>query len=132
MTNDYNQQSPNQNHQVNWRAINSEVISHYNALTDDLLSEVHIPTASIVCNDGDCSSHTHREVLNMFDSSIISCINMARAYVLSAKCKLHNNKSRPGWTEYVKELYDISRNAFIQWKESGTPISGQLFDRKEC
>ena len=104
LTNDYNQQSPNQNHQVNWRAINSEVIYHYNALTDVLLSDVHIPTASIICNDGDCSSHTHREVLNMFYSNIISCINMASEYVLSAKRKLHNNltKSRPGWTEYVK------------------------------
>ena len=59
LTNDHNQQSPNQNHQVNWHAINSEVISHYNALTDVLCSEVHILTASIVCNDGNCSSCTH-------------------------------------------------------------------------
>ena len=34
-------------------------------------------------------------------------------------------------SEYVKELYDISRKAFIQWKESGSPDSGQLFDRKK-
>ena len=30
----------------------------------------------------------------------------------------------PGWNNYVKELYDLSRRSFLAWRQAGSPRSG--------
>ena len=41
-----------------------------------------------------------------------------------------NAFNRPGWKEFTSDLYDISRDAYFLWRDSGSPRQGMLFDMK--
>ena len=41
-----------------------------------------------------------------------------------------NAFNRPGWKEFASDLYDISRDAYFLWRDSGSPRQGMLFDMK--
>ena len=38
--------------------------------------------------------------------------------------------NRPGWKEFASELYDMSRDTYFLWRDSGSPRQGVLFDMK--
>ena len=42
-----------------------------------------------------------------------------------------NAFNRPGWKEFASDLYDISRDAYFLWRDSGSPRQGMLFDMKD-
>ena len=41
-----------------------------------------------------------------------------------------NDFIRPGWTKFASDLYDMSRDVYFLWKDSGSPRQGELFDMK--
>ena len=37
-------------------------------------------------------------------------------------------KSIPGWNQHVKDYHAIARDAFLLWRDSGSPRQGPIFD----
>ena len=47
--------------------------------------------------------------------------------VMPRKTK-QKHKHVPGWNKYCKELYKISRDKFLQWRNGGKFLSSTIFD----
>ena len=67
----------------------------------------------------------HRTAIDRYYQNIIRQVTDVSA-LHSVKLR-HNNKSVPGWTDYVADKHDIAKNAFKEWVYAGKPRSGVVF-----
>ena len=110
---------------VLWDKISSADIEIYNNHLDFYLNSYC--NEAIMCSNNNCSDPNHKQLLDeayeyLTKSMDYSCDHMKKA--------VGNKKYShiPGWNEYCKEYYLISRNKFIEWKENGRIRSGELFN----
>ena len=56
--------------------------------------------------------------------------NRQKASIYSAFYNLrkHNFVNKPGWSDYVDDLYKASRDAFSLWRDAGQPRQGPLHE----
>ena len=113
---DVEKHGPRKQGVVIWSTVSVAALLNYRMLTDIKLSNIHLPAEAIICNDVHCIDCTHINELNMLYSNIITCINAASEESLCTRSMGRNINVRPGWNEHTKELYGISREAFIAWR----------------
>ena len=83
----------------------------------------YVRTAIIVSNNG------HKVALNQLYDDVVAAITMAsQNSIHTPGVSRGNDCNRPGWKEFVYDLYDIFRDAYFLWRDSGSPRQGMLFD----
>ena len=85
---------------------------NYHKCTGKILNTTVLPTEALLCKDTNCESH-YLDIEHFYDS-IVSSIQIATSKCIP--CSINGSKFKviPGWNDYVKESYAISRDA-LKW-----------------
>ena len=87
------------------------------------IHEIHVPTEVIGCKNINCSDENHVHAVNkMYD--IVSSLLHAGEQITHKNKKKYTHK--PGWAEYVDDLYDASRETRGMWMNAGKPRQGPI------
>ena len=81
----------------------------------------------LFCRTQNCTLESHKDDLNEAYHFFIESLKRNSDHLTVAN---RNRKFKivPGWSENCKQLYDIARKNFLQWKEDGMIRSGLLYD----
>ena len=109
---------------ISWDNMKECDLSKYLNLTDKNLSNTDIPIEALVCKDLNCSNITHKEMLEKFFCDITNCLNVSSEHFLKKDKKFEN---KPGWSDYVSDLYKYSKEIRHIWVNNGKPRQGGLF-----
>ena len=116
--NDYNANIP-------WDRVKECDLMKYSNFTDKHLSNIDIPVEALICRDVNCKSDLHKSMLETFLCNIIKCLNLSSSHL---SCNNNTFFNKPGWTEYVSEIYNYSREIRQLWMENGKPRQGFIFN----
>ena len=96
-----------------------------------MLNNIVLPTDALLCKDCNCTNDSHKVALNQLYDDLVAAITMASQNSIHTLGVSRGNEfNRPGWKEFASDLYDISRDAYFLWRDSGSPRQGMLFDMK--
>ena len=112
---------------IDWTRLTSENIQSYTDLTDSLLSELNTNSDCLSCHDPSCSDNTHIEYLTTLYDYIVKALKSASQQVFD-RVTSGTFRCQPGWSDYVSDYYDASREAFLLWASNGKPRQGDLFE----
>ena len=113
---------------ISWDSLKECEIRKYFKLTDSNFDNIPIPVDALLCKDLACSNNAHKDTLNIFYSNIIHCLNHSSEFLYHKKTDSNGNfVNKPGWSDYVAELYHYSRELRTLWLENGKPRQGFLF-----
>ena len=107
---------------VNWGNLKDSEIQKYYKITDELLRKIEIPTEAINCSNLKCEDREHWLQLSKFYNEINETLTNASIHLY--KNKSNNYVQRPGWTDYVSELYDYSKTCRQMWLDENSPRQG--------
>ena len=116
----------NVNPRINWHNLKDQEIKKYYNNTQELLGKIKIPTEAINCQNLRCQNESHIQELRKFYSEITNALTKASSHITVNKTV--NYTQRPGWTEYVSELYDYSKTCRQLWLDSNTPRQGTIHE----
>ena len=66
-------------------------------------------------------------LLNKFYNNILESLKEADTHLSSPKND--NYTQKPGWTEYVSELYNYSKSCYRNWREANEPRHGSIHEQ---
>ena len=111
---------------IHWSNIKDpELLKYYND-TGKTLGKIKLPTDALNCQNLECKNNLHMQVLSKFYSDITNSLTEASSHLNIDKEK--NYVSRPGWTEYVSELYDYSKTCHQKWLDSNGSRQGIIHE----
>ena len=113
-----------QNH--HWKNVTDVECEQYAEVTDQLLSGISIDE-KIFCTEVNCTDLSHIAAANSLYGTIVECLKQADTQVFPTS-KLRTKYNKPGWSDYVKDLYQSSRQTYKLWATAGKPRQGQLFE----
>ena len=111
---------------VNWSNIKDSELHKYYNNTNELLGKIKLPIDAIKCQNMKCQNYQHKQDLQKFYSGITDSLTEASAHL--NKKSTNNYTHRPGWTEYVSELYDYSKTCRQIWLDSNVPRQGIIHE----
>ena len=97
----------------------------YHKCTGVLLYRIVLPTEALLCKDTNCNSHSLD--IEHFYGHIISSIQLATSKCIPSSNNDSKFKNIPGWNDYVKESYAISRDALKWWISNNRPRFGIIY-----
>ncbi len=102
---------------VDWSALTSDTILQYNSWSDQLLSNIVVPSYVVHCHDSNCDTSDHVKSISELYDGIIQALKASDDLVIHKK-NCTNFTPVPGWIEYPKESYGGSRMAFheVSWQ----------------
>ena len=110
---------------AHWDSLSDRECRRYRSITEELLSNIVIP-GSLDCQDLNCCNPSHvNDFKNLYDN-IVSSLLSAGEQVSSTRKK--NSHNRPGWTEYVSDLYKESKDILKLWLAAGKPRHDHLYE----
>ena len=112
---------------INWNSVNEEVRLRYSEKMEQNLRAIDIPFHELLHGNFCCNNNNHMLAIEKYFNDIISAISDAD------KCI---PRSRPGvskdfWNEVLTNLKKASHDAFLMWRDSGRPPSGEIFNLKK-
>ena len=110
---------------IKWDCVTDHNIKLYHDLTKETLGELVIPVESLCCKNSNCDSNMHKvEIEEFFNSAMTSLTSSSDLF------QLKNSKytPRPGWKEYVSDIYDFSREAYHTWLDNDKPRQGLIHE----
>jgi len=107
----------------NWSGATNVDICNYRAALSSLIKKVNIPSHIMTCN-GICNDSSHYNVITDYYGDIINCVHDAALMTIPVLKSNSNQYNIPGWSDYVRDKYDISRQAFLDWVADGKPRCG--------
>ena len=111
---------------MRWDTLSPEAIRRYQNITEQKLSNMDIPEA-INCDDISCTNGDHVSCINDFYEDIIRClVEAGDATIRDAGKK--QNFVKPGWDDYVADLYKASKEAYKLWANSGKQRQGLIHE----
>ena len=109
---------------ISWDNIKECDLRKYLNLTDSNFDNIDIPVEAVICKDPNCGNITHKELLDKFFCDITNCLNVSSEHLL----KMNKNfENKPGWSDYVSDLYKYSKEMRHIWIDNGKPRQGGLF-----
>ena len=111
---------------INWNNVKDGELQKYYLSTCELLEGIVIPTEALGCKDINCKIKSHTLELNKFYNSIVDLLLKAGLFLTNKGGK--NYVQRPGWTEYVSDIYDYSKLCRQLWKEANEPRQGPVHE----
>ena len=112
-------------YKINWETASEVDLKYFLKLTDKEFSNIVLPVDALVCSDLECHHDHHKAMIVTLYNQIISILNDSSKHMCS---KVNTSRNRPGWTDYVAELYNYSRETRKLWLENGKPRQGYIHD----
>ena len=109
---------------ITWDSEDERSLKKYLNNTDKLLSNINIPVDAMCCSNLRCQNSDHQERVKQFYVDITNSLSKSSKHMLKG-CK--NYKNKPGWSDYVADLYKYTREIRHMWLENGAPRQGSLF-----
>ena len=106
---------------VNWCNVKDSELQKYYTLTEETLSNIELPIEALSCNNLNCTNSDHRQHLSTFYNNINNSLTKASKHLYN---KTKNFVQRPGWTDYVSDLYDYSKSCRQIWLNENLPRQG--------
>lgn len=114
---------------VNWDKLSDEGCKEYARITEELLTNIIVPE-SLNCKNVNCCSDVHVGDLKKYYDDIVACLKRAEIQVFKhAKSSKSRFVNKPGWSEYVADIYSASKDAFSAWRNAGKPTQGPIHHR---
>ena len=110
-----------------WNGLSPNQVSTYTNMTDEKLRLLSLNFDALSCQDMNCDSVMHKEELSIFYDNLVNILISSSETAFNLR-KKGNFESRPGWSEYVADLYDTSRDLRKWWLSVGKPRQGPLHD----
>ena len=113
---------------IDWSALGEDVIYEYGIQSEIHLRNVEIPSDVLLCKDYNCTEVKNKEALDKYyDDTMCAITSAGQITIKIRKPSKGNNLNRPGWNEFASDLYDVSRETYILWQNSGSARQGMLF-----
>lgn len=94
--------------------------------TQKIVKEIDLDMHAIMCNDSNCNSLSHKQVLNNLYNKIIDGLIDASSHI---KCKSNIRQYViPGWNKTCKEANDVALTWYHIWLANNKPRNGFIFD----
>ena len=103
---------------IKWDAVTDANRNLYYSNSDRNLGKIIIPVSAICCSNTACEEESHKQQLNKFYSDIVSGMQVSSKHIVKNDSK-HLNK--PGWSDYVADLYKFSRESYKLRLDNGKP-----------
>ena len=114
---------------ISWDNIKECDLRKYLNLTDKNFNNIDIPVEALICKDLNCGNITHKELLDKFFCDITNCLNVSSEHLL----KINKNfENKPGWSDYVSDLYKYSKEMRLIWINNGKPRKGAISHEYTC
>jgi len=110
----------------NWSRVSCATVDTYRYTLDNYLCNIDIPRNLLSCT-GVCSDSAHRKLIDSYYDNVVKCISCATDDAIPLTGPHQNQHNIPGWSDYVAEKHDISRQAFLNWVYDGKPKCGPSF-----
>ena len=112
-----------------WEKLNDSQLLEYLYGTHDALAAINIPIEAIKCSDFNCTNQDHiDEYTKFYDSIVEALLSTGDQFVEVLK---KGGMVKPGWNLHVKNAHKADIDAYRDWRESGKPTSGHLYDTKK-
>ena len=98
---------------------------NYHKCTGEILNTIVLPTEALLCKDTNFESH-YLDIEHFYDS-IVSSIQIATSKCIPSSINGSKFKVIPGWNDYVKESYAISRDALKWWISNNRLRDGLIY-----
>ena len=108
---------------IRWDGVSDTNRKLYYSNSHVNLGKVPIPIATVCCTHTLCDNQEHRLELDHFFKDIVGALQDSSRHVVTNQSK-HQN--RPGWSDYVAELYQFSRETYKLWQDNGKPRQGPI------
>ena len=112
---------------INWQKTKDTDLNKYHMSTCDSLEHIELPRSALNCRILDCKDESHCHELNLFYNSILDSLIKAGTHLTCLRDE--NYVQKPGWTEYVSELYDYSKTCRQEWRDANEPRNGSINDK---
>ena len=113
---------------INWSNISQDNIQAYHEYSNRLLEEINLPKEALACRQMNCVNDNHTNLLTTFYRDIVAALTTASDNCLVKPGSSYNQKkhSIPGWNYHLKEFHMAARDAFLLWRQNGSPRTGTL------
>ena len=109
---------------IKWDNISESNINLYYECTNANLGSIPLPVTTLCCGDTACGEESHRVQLDIFFNNIVKALQASNKHLV----KQNNHKfNKPGWSDYVSDLYDFSRETYCTWLDNGKPRQGIIY-----
>ena len=108
---------------INWETVSEADLKYFFKLTDKEFSNIELPVDALVCTDLECHHDHHKVMIETLYNNIISILKDSSSHMCSM---VNSSRNRPGWTDYVADLYKYSREARKLWVDNGKPRQGYI------
>ena len=82
----------------------------------------------ILCDDSACNNPAHISAIDRLYNDIVSSLNDASATFCTQSRTVRQNLQVAGWNEVCSDLHSEARDAFLMWRQNGSPRHGQLYE----
>lgn len=111
---------------LKWEKSTREDQAKYCQQTEHLLQGLVLPEA-LFCRSTVCTDTSHVGAITSFYDNIVKCLKGASDKTIPVS-KPQKNKIKPGWTDYVSDLYTSYRSARRNWALAGKPRRGPTYE----
>ena len=110
---------------IKWDNFTNNDIEKYCSCTDEYLGEIRLNANTFACTDLKCDNDSHKDNIDKLYKDIVKSMVLSGEKIASKQ----NNKyvHRPGWNDYVSDLYESSRETRSIWLAHGKPRQGPIF-----
>jgi len=112
-----------------WSKVDNYIASMYSETLYEQLSLIEIPHSLRNCCNSRCDDPQHAVEIDNYYRDVIQCVSRSIDRVIPFRTAHDNQFNVPGWSDFVQEKYDVSREAFLAWVYCGRPRSGAVFTR---
>ena len=109
-----------------WDKLNADGRAKYRDVSHELLCQLIVPNA-VYCTNVNCTDPYHITDTDSFYNEIMQCLIQASDTAFSQHNSIKGSV-KPGWSDYVAELYSTSRDVAKLWGNAGKPRQGYLFE----
>ena len=97
----------------------------YKIKSETELKKIKIPVDVFICKNKCCRDSSHlREIRTFAENIIFALLNSGDVNSVNSVGNSHNI---PGWNDFVKDFYKLSREKYLFWRNLGCPRSGEAY-----
>ena len=115
----------NQDMRIDWGSLPDAACLEYHNVTEELLQSIEIPD-SIYCRNVQCDIDQHADQVFAMYQECLSVLLTAGEQVSRKFSCPDGSFNRPGWNDYVADLYQASRDQYLRWLQAGRPRDGPV------
>ena len=112
---------------IDWSCIDDTSLHRYRICSKHKLSNVSFDHQAVACRDPNCNDTSHLNSIDKLYNDITVALEAATAESLPTKSK-GNSHNIPGWNQHIKDYHSIARDAFLMWRDNGSPRQGPIFE----